>query len=68
MTLSSCVPKIYTAFYSIGEGYGFGFGQDWFPRKVLKRIGWRWRVLAVQGGETVAVLNNDLVTNSDFRI
>ena len=25
--ISSCVPRIYTVFYSIGRAYGFGFGQ-----------------------------------------
>ena len=29
----------YVVFYSIGEAYGFGFGQAWFPGKVPGGLG-----------------------------
>ena len=34
--ISSCVPRQCTVLYSIGEVYGFGFGQAQFPRIVNK--------------------------------
>ena len=37
--ISSCVPRIFTVFYSIGEAYRIGFGQAQFPVKSLREVG-----------------------------
>ena len=56
--VGSCVPRICTVFYSIGETYRSGFGHVRFPRKVLGKIGWKWCMWVggsgQGGGECVA--------------